>query len=45
MRPEESKQYEIPGATGPGTTINLHKRSCSLPASSRPAPYPHDRRH
>lgn len=37
---EESETREIPGATGPGTTIHLHKRPCSMPVSQRPLPYP-----
>ncbi|MCX4734300.1 hypothetical protein [Streptomyces sp. NBC_01363] len=43
MTPEESKSVDIPGATGPGITIHLHKWPCSLPAASRPRPYPHER--
>ncbi|GGT70781.1 hypothetical protein GCM10010207_81260 [Streptomyces atratus] len=32
---EESKPYEVPGASGPGITIYVHKRPCALP--SRPS--------
>lgn len=42
---EEAERYEVPGATGPGVTLHLHKEPCSLPASARPTPYPRERRY
>lgn len=45
MTAEESKLHEIPGASGPGITLRLHKELCPLPASARPLSYPRERRH
>ncbi|MFJ6460115.1 hypothetical protein ACIQM0_03480 [Streptomyces sp. NPDC091387] len=35
MRPEDSESYDIPGATGPGITILVHKVLCEIPAEQR----------
>ncbi|MEU0629829.1 MULTISPECIES: hypothetical protein [unclassified Streptomyces] len=45
MKAEQSERYEIPGASGSGTTILVHKRLCSMPTWSQPRPYPHERRY
>lgn len=45
MTAEESEAYEMPGATGPGLTIRVHRRPCSLPVAARPTPYPRERKH
>lgn len=39
MAPGESKTYDVPGATGPGVTLHVHKEPCSLPVAHRPTPY------
>ncbi|WP_168712367.1 hypothetical protein [Streptomyces sp. A1277] len=31
MSPSESKPYDIPGATGPGITIRVHRELCTPP--------------
>lgn len=40
MAPEESKAYEVAGATGPGITIHVHELPCARPAWARPRMYP-----
>lgn len=45
MTAEESKPYEIPGATGPGITLHLHKELCPRLASARATPHPRERRY
>ncbi|MER5847130.1 hypothetical protein ABT126_08705 [Streptomyces sp. NPDC002012] len=39
MTRAESKAYEVPGATGPGITIYVHERDCSMPRTTRPRTY------
>lgn len=43
LAPEESVPYTIPGATGPGITITVHREPC-LPPSPRPKTYSHPSR-
>ncbi len=45
MTPEQSEKHEMHGASGSGITLYLHKRGCSLPATSTPTPYPNERRY
>ncbi|MET8746710.1 hypothetical protein [Streptomyces sp. NPDC004728] len=45
MTAKESEKHEMHGASGPGITIYIHKRGCSLPAASIPTPYPKERRY
>ncbi|MEU0629624.1 hypothetical protein [Streptomyces sp. NPDC005989] len=45
MTAKESEKHEMHGASGPGITIYIHKRGCSLPAVSTPTPYPKERRY
>ncbi|MFF2964208.1 hypothetical protein ACFVT1_36195 [Streptomyces sp. NPDC057963] len=40
MTSEESKAYEVAGATGPGITIHVHEQPCALPACAQPRTYP-----
>lgn len=40
---EESKPYNVPGASGPGITIYVHKRPCAVPVSAQPQTYPQRR--
>ncbi|MEW2127121.1 hypothetical protein AB0891_25715 [Streptomyces sp. NPDC007259] len=40
MRPEESTVYVIPGATGPGISLRIHRERCESPESTRPRTYP-----
>jgi hypothetical protein len=42
MPDKEAKAYTIPGATGPGVTIRVHKRLCLVPPT-KPRPYPYTR--
>lgn len=42
MAAEESVPYTIPGATGPGVTILVHRVVCNIPRTS-PRSYPKPR--
>ncbi len=39
MKPEESEAHMIPGATGPGITVRVHRERCEIPPT-RPRSYP-----
>ncbi|WP_185993043.1 hypothetical protein [Streptomyces sp. 130] len=39
MEPDESEVYDIPGATGPGISLRMHRELCD-PAPGQPHRYP-----
>jgi hypothetical protein len=40
MLPEDSVPYTIPGATGPGVTILVHREPCTPPPRPKTYSYP-----
>ncbi|MFG2671147.1 hypothetical protein [Streptomyces sp. NPDC048445] len=40
MTADESSAYDIPGATGPGVTITVHRELCTPPPRRRTCPHP-----
>lgn len=38
MKPEDSVPYTIPGATGPGVTILVHRVVCPIPPGRQTYP-------
>ncbi|WP_371777120.1 hypothetical protein [Streptomyces sp. NBC_01438] len=40
MTADDSSAYDIPGATGPGVTITVHRELCTPPPRPRTYTYP-----